>query len=119
MRHDFEIGVVYRNGYGRHYLSVDRNFLVTMVYGNVVECENPPKPYSVIRSVSVEKLCNIWRITLDELDEKISNVYFAPVKTQTKRRLPDKFSSKMDYSQDMINMLWAKHRTHRVSSGAS
>jgi hypothetical protein len=111
----FEIGVVYRSQTERYYLAVDKQSLITIVHDVVIELDEPTNKFSVVRTMSVEKLCHTWGITLDRLDE-ISAVYFAPTRSnRAKRRLPDKFSSKETYSQDMINILWAKHRTHRVA----
>ena len=113
----FEIGVVYKNKNKRLFLAVDRDVLITYVNGVIVECTPSVKP-SVARSVNVEKLCDAWCITLDDLDI-MSEEYFAPIKTtKTKRRLPDKFSPKNNYSQDALNSIWAKHRTHRLGVGS-
>jgi len=112
---DFEIGVVYRNRYDRCFLAVDKRSLITFVHDVIVECDEPNTKFNVVRTMSVEKLCHAWGITLDRLDQ-MSAEYFAPVRNdRVKRRLPDKFSSKENYSQDMINNMWAKRRTHRVA----
>ncbi len=111
----FEIGVVYRSCFDRYYLAVDKRSLITFVYDVIIEVDEPTTKFSVVRTMSVEKLCHEWGITLDRLDE-MSAIYFAPIRSnRTKRRLPDKFSSKENYSQEMINSLWAKHRTHRIT----
>ena len=111
----FEIGVVYRSQTSRYYLAVDKHSLVTFVHDVILEVDDPVTKFSVVRTMSVEKLCNEWDITMGRLDE-MSAIYFAPHRSnRAKRRLPDKFSSKEHYSQDMINILWAKHRTHRVA----
>lgn len=112
---NFEIGVVYRSSTDRYYLSVDRHTLLTFVHDVIVICDKPKNKFSVARTVSVEKLCAAWRITQNRLDE-MSEEFFAPVRsTKVKRRIPDKFSNKEVYSQDMTNSLWARHRTHRIS----
>lgn len=109
----FEIGVVYKSKEQRLFLAVDKNLLITFVHNTIVECLPAVKP-SVARSVNVEKLCNAWKITMDQLDE-MSAEYFSPVRSdKVKRRLPDKFGSKKTYSQDALNSMWAMHRTHRV-----
>ena len=109
----FEIGVVYRSKEQRHFLAVDKSLLVTFVYDVVVECTPGVKP-SVCRNINVERLCEKWGITMNQLDE-MSEEYFSPVKSdKVKRRIPDKFSSKRNYSQDALNSIWASHRTHRV-----
>ena len=111
----FEIGVVYKSRFDRHYLAVDKRSLITFVYDLILEVNDPDNKFSVVRTMSVEKLCHEWGIPLNRLDE-MSAIYFAPTRSnRAKRRLPDKFSSKENYSQDMINILWAKHRTHRVA----
>lgn len=116
MEYNFEIGVAYKNKYGRYYIAVDKDVLVTFVGGDVVECGNLAGRYSVVRNISVEKLCNLWEITLDHLDE-MSNSYFAPQRVEhSRRRLPDKYSAKDDYKQETINKLWALHRTHKVQA---
>jgi len=110
----FEIGVVYRSASGMYYLAVDWHHLITFVHGVIVECKKPTSKFSVTRNISVERLCKEWRISQDTLDD-MSSEYFAPIRSnRAKRRLPDKFSSKEHYSQDMVNILWARHRTHRV-----
>lgn len=109
----FEIGVVYKSKEDRLFLAVDKNLLVTFVHGVVVECTPTVKP-SVSRNVNVERLCNTWEITMDQLDV-MSKEYFSPVKTdKARRRLPDKFSSGKNQSQDALNDIWASLRTHRV-----
>jgi hypothetical protein len=116
MSYDFEIGVSYKNKYGRYYLAVDKDVLVTFVCGDIVECQNLTGKYSVARNISVEKLCNIWEITLDDLDV-MSEIYFAPTRLEgTRRRLPDKYNVKDDYKQETINKFWAIHRTHRIQT---
>lgn len=111
----FEIGVVYRSTAGRCYLAVDRCLLVTLIHDVTLEVEDPTGKFSVMRGMSVEKLCHEWQITLDRLDD-MSAEYFAPTKSnRARRRLPDKFSNKEHLSQDMLNNIWARHRTHRVS----
>lgn len=111
----FEIGVVYKSQFERCYLAVDKRLLITFVFDLILEVDDPVNKFSVVRTMSVEKLCHEWGIMLDQLDE-MSAVYFAPTRSnRAKRRLPDKFSSKERYSQDMINILWAKHRTHRIA----
>jgi len=110
----FEIGVVYRSPSDRHYLAVDKRALITFVHDVILEVDEPANKFSVVRTMSVEKLCYEWRIPLGRLDE-MSAIYFSPTRSnRAKRRLPDKFSSKENYSQDMINILWAKRRTHRI-----
>ncbi len=112
---NFEIGVVYRSPLDRYYLAVDRRVLITFVHDVIVICDNPKNKFSVSRTVSVEKLCNAWRINQNRLDE-MSAEFFAPIRSnKVKRRLPDKFSNREVYSQDMVNTLWARHRTHRLS----
>lgn len=116
--HGFEIGVVYKSNDKRLFLAVDRDLLITYVHDVIVECAPLIKP-SVARNVSVEKLCRVWRITMDDLDV-MSAEYFSPIKTdKVKRRLPDKFRSKQTHSQDILNNIWAKHRTHRIVSGTA
>jgi hypothetical protein len=109
----FEIGVVYRNKDKRFFLAVDKDLLITFVHGAIVECSPTVKP-SVARNINVERLCECWGITLDDLDV-MSAEYFSPIKnSKPKRRLPDKFGAKKNYSQDALNSIWAMHRTHRV-----
>lgn len=111
----FEIGVVYRSQFNRYYLAIDKQSLLTFVHDVILEVDEPTNKFSVVRTMSVERLCEEWGITLDRLDE-MSDIYFAPTRSnRVKRRLPDKFSSKEVLSQDMVNNLWAKHRTHRVA----
>jgi len=110
----FEIGVVYRSPSGRFYLAVDWQLLITFVHDVIVECECSTSKFSVTRNISVEKLCREWNISQELLDE-MSSEFFAPIRSnRAKRRLPDKFSSREHYSQDMVNIIWARLRTHRV-----
>ena len=117
--YSFEIGVAYRNKYNRFYLAVDKDVLITFIGGDIIEGRDLTGKYSVVRNISVEKLCEIWEITLDELDE-MSEGFFAPKRSEgTRRRLPDKFNTKDDYKQETINKLWALHRTHRVQGSVT
>lgn len=110
----FEIGVVYKSDKGRCYLATDKHSLITFVRNIIVDCAEPRNKFSVARSTTVEELCHYWGITLERLDE-MSAEYFAPQRSnKARRRLPDKFSSRENYSQDMVNELWATHRTHRI-----
>ena len=109
----FEIGVVYKSKQNRLFLAVDKTLLVTFVNDVIVECTPSVKP-SVARSINVEELCDVWRISMDQLDE-ISEDYFSPIKSnKVKRRLPDKFKDSEPISQDSLNKIWAMHRTHKV-----
>jgi len=115
--YDFEVGVVYRSdAYGRYYLAVDKNSLITIVGDITLECNRLRGSYSVVRNISVEGLCSIWKIPIGRLDE-MSKRYFVPVRNnKTGRRLPDRFKTKQNTSQDSLTAIWARHRLHRIGS---
>ena len=71
----YEIGVVYKKG-NRHCLAVAGKTLITFKGGQIQEVR-PQAKYEVVRSISVEALCKIWGITLDELD-KGTAAYLSP-----------------------------------------
>ena len=70
-----EIGVVYKKG-SRHCLAVGANTLITFKNGSLSEVK-PQAKYDVVRSISVETLCKLWGISLDDLDKGTAK-YLAP-----------------------------------------
>jgi len=70
-----EIGVVYRKG-SKLYLAVTEHELLTFKDGRPVQ-SMPPQRYEVVRSISVDDLCQRWGITIERLDE-LTTRYLAP-----------------------------------------
>jgi hypothetical protein len=117
--YNFEIGVVYRSKKGLHYLSTDKGALITFVHGVIVVCNKPRGRYTVIRTMSVKDLCIMWNISSRELDE-MSKEFFAPQRNGVRRRLPDKMGTRREpVKQETENVLWAMHRTFRLSNGST
>jgi hypothetical protein len=66
----FEIGLVYRSGIkNRYYLAIEENLLLS-AYDNDGQLLRPYRPgnYSRVNKISVEELCEVWGITLEQLD---------------------------------------------------
>jgi hypothetical protein len=75
MTPSFEIGVVYRKN-GRLHLAVSERDLITFRNGRVVEVK-PYNKYEVVRSISVDEICQRWGITIERLDHETSR-FLAP-----------------------------------------
>lgn len=71
----FEIGVVYRKS-NKLFLAVDERTLLTFKDGAPQEVK-PNARYEVVRSISVEELCRLWGVALDDLDVQTAK-YLAP-----------------------------------------
>lgn len=71
----YEIGVVYKKG-NRHCLAVSATTLISFKNGQIQEVR-PQAKYEVVRGISVESLCKVWGITLDDLD-KATAAYLSP-----------------------------------------
>lgn len=81
----FEIGVVYRKG-TKHCLAVDEDKLVTFRGREAVELRpQVAGAYEVVRSISVDALCTLWEITLEDLDQ-VTARYLAPAEDGLKTR---------------------------------
>lgn len=63
----FEVGIVYQKGH-LFFIAVSPSALVTFKNGETVEVR-PHTTYDMVRSISVEALCERWGITLEKLDE--------------------------------------------------
>lgn len=112
--HSFEIGVVYKDSKGRLFLATDKEVLITFIHRFLMELERPTQRYTVMRNVSVREMCRNWGIHLAELDNA-SKKYFAPSRSGTKRRLPDRFGRKKEpVRQEVENVLWAEFRTFKT-----
>lgn len=93
----FEIGVVYKKN-GRHFLAVTNKTLITFTKGELQEVR-PYAKYEVVRSISVDELCQLWGVALEQLD-KVTASYLAPstegLKTRPRgsrrRRVADEFA---------------------------
>jgi hypothetical protein len=79
----FEIGVVYKKN-ARYFLAVSESTLIGFRDGKLQEVK-PQARYDVVRSISVETLCSLWGITLDELDRHTSR-YLAPSDLEVRTR---------------------------------
>jgi hypothetical protein len=105
----FEIGVVYRKN-SRYYLAVSERTLITFKNGTLQEIR-PYARYDVVRSISVEELCQRWSITLDCLDEATAR-YLAPSAEGVK---PRPRGSRRQRAVD--EMAWRSLRTIRLLAG--
>ena len=104
---DFEIGVVYRKS-SKLFIAVDPSTLVSCK-GGVSTTIRPTSSYSVIRSISVEDVCEQWEISLDQFDELMSE-HLAPPQTGIKAR-PRGTRRKKDADDEY----WRRHRTGRIA----
>lgn len=104
---NYEIGVVYSKG-PRLFIAVDARTLVGCSKGKVSEIK-PQSQYTVVRSISVEKLCEKWDISLREFDALMSD-YMAPPQTAIKTRPRGTRRTKDDDEE-----YWKRHRTGRIA----
>jgi hypothetical protein len=81
MARDFlEIGVVYKN-YGRYFIAVSDTLLVSCKNGEFFEIRPYiQSAYKAQRDLDVVSICNNWKVSLEQIDENISKVYFLPSK---------------------------------------
>jgi hypothetical protein len=105
----FEIGVVYRKN-SRYYLAVSERTLITFKNGEVQEIR-PYARYDVVRSISVEELCQKWGISLDHLDG-VTAKYLAPSAEGVK---PRPRGSRRQRAAD--ELAWRCLRTIRLLAG--
>ncbi|MCO5165953.1 MAG: hypothetical protein M9894_06250 [Planctomycetes bacterium] len=105
----FEIGVVYRKN-SRYYLAVSERMLITFKSGQLQEIR-PYARYDVVRSISVEELCQKWGISLDHLDE-VTARYLAPSAEGVK---PRPRGSRRQRAAD--ELAWRCLRTIRLLAG--
>jgi len=115
MLNNFEIGVTYRGSKGRYYLAYDRNHLLTVVNDIVVTFIHPSSKYYVARNTSVSKLCATWNISVNRLDD-ISSQFFYPNSRATPRNNRRQSGRQCGNLKLNQNKLWAKYRTHRLST---
>jgi len=102
---DYEIGVVYQRG-PRYYIAVSTSTLISYKNRNVIEIR-PHVQYDMVRSVTVERLCELWEMTIDEFDELMSG-YLKPPEMDVRTR-PRGLKRGADEEEDF----WKKHRTGR------
>ena len=124
---DFEIGVVYHKD-SRFYIAVDGSTLVSCKGGKVVKkktvtkkrltCKSkggkvvkrsPTTPYNVLRSISVESLCERWGITLDQFDAMMAD-HLSPSTENIKPRPRGTRRCK-----DADDLYWRRYRTGRIA----
>ena len=103
----YEIGVVYQRG-SRYFIAVDDKTLVCCAGGDVSKVQ-PTTQYQLVRSISVEKLCEEWGIELDTFDFLMAD-YLAPPQDTVKTR-PRGSRIKKDEAEDY----WKRHRTGRIA----
>ena len=103
----FEIGVVYQKS-ARYYIAVSENTLVTCRDGSMVEVR-PTTKYDVVRTLSVEKLCEHWDIDLFQFDH-LMKAFLAPSAESVKTRPRGTRRKKDDDSE-----YWRRHRTGRIA----
>lgn len=105
----FEIGVVYRKG-SRMFLAVSDRMLITLDRGELQELR-PTTRYDAVRSISVQELCGVWKITLERLDETVLQ-YLAPSQECVKTRPR---GSRRQRAADELK--WRARRTVRLLAG--
>ena len=103
----FEIGVVYKKN-NRFFLAVTDRILVSFREGQPMEVR-PHHRYDLVRSISVEKLCAHWGVTLDDLD-RVTAAYLAPAPEVVKTRPR---GSRRRRAAD--ELAWREFRTMRLS----
>lgn len=73
----FEIGIVYKK-YSRYYLAIAPALLITFVDGCAKEVRPHSPNYEAERSITVDDLCKVWHISLDDLDRMTAKFLPAP-----------------------------------------
>jgi len=83
----FEIGLVYKNR-AHYFIAVTNRSLIRVTPDKVIECKPYTKTaanYGMVRSISVEEVCDFWNIDTCRLDEAMQK-YLAPVSLRTRPR---------------------------------
>jgi len=82
-----EIGLIYqdKNGYS---IAIDKNRLVTRRRGKFVARYRKPEDILQTRKLTVEDICNLWKISLADLDQMTTEFLPAvlPLKTAPQNR---------------------------------
>jgi hypothetical protein len=104
---NFEIGLVYRKG-PNYFIAVDQSTLVCCALGET-SFVRPHSGYDMVRSISVEELCEKWEIELDEFDVLMAD-YLKPPETDLKTRPRGSKRKKTDDDE-----YWRRHRTGRIA----
>ena len=102
-----EIGIVYRNG-NRLFIAVTDSLLVNCKKGIVTEVR-PYTRYDVVRSISVEELCEDWELSMDQFDVAMG-AYLNPTNIEIKSRPRGARRPKVDDEE-----YWKRHRTGRIA----
>ncbi len=80
----FEIGMVYRKN-SRLHLAVDHHTLITVQRGKFSEVR-PYVKYEAIRNISVDELCQRWKVAVDQLDVATSRYLSPPAPPKSARQ---------------------------------
>lgn len=104
---DFEIGLVYQRG-KRYFIAVDDKVIVGCRDGRTFKIR-PTTTYRLVRSISVEKLCEHWGVELERFDELMAE-YLHPRKDLVKTR--PRGSKRVAASEDEY---WRRQRTGRIT----
>lgn len=103
----YEIGLVYQKG-SKYFIAVGEKSLVSY-HGGVKLTIQPHSQYNTVRSISVEKLCEIWGIELEEFDLLMAE-HLTPPQESLKTRPRGSRRKKTD-DEDY----WKRHRTGRIA----
>jgi len=102
----FEIGVVYQKG-SKFFLAVDQSTLVACKSGSLTRVR-PTTTYNPVRSMTVEKLCAHWDLSLDQFDDLMSE-HLSPEPTSIKPR-PRGTRRRKEADEEY----WRRYRTGRI-----
>lgn len=112
----WEIGVIYRNKQTcRLFLAVSEKLLLTIKNGEgVVVRPYAPESYSQVRSIAVEELALRWKVTIQQMDEIVSQ--HLKVVTSKVRTAPRGSTKSLRLAQDKKDQEWRDRRTVRFSA---
>lgn len=102
-----EIGLVYRKG-TKFFIAVSESLLVNGNKGLVTEVR-PHNKYDLVRSMTVEELCDEWELNLAQFDALMGG-YLSPSDVEVKSRPR---GSRRAKSED--DEFWKRHRTGRIA----
>ncbi|MGD9725475.1 MAG: hypothetical protein AB7L09_00430 [Nitrospira sp.] len=102
----YEIGLVYEKD-GHYWIATSETVLVNGEGGDITELR-PSTKYDLVRSISVEELCEAWSLSLEQFDGLMSS-YLAPSAAEVKSRPRGTRRPKSDDDE-----FWRRHRTGRI-----